>query len=138
MSTVRNAHGHCITFSGDVPRVNGQLAVSRAFGDKSLKSHLSSDPDIRSEDVTADSDLLILASDGLWKVCSLPSLLVTDQLISYCIHLTNPIQVMSNEEAVDIARKYKDPQAAARLLTMEAVNRVSKDDISCIVVQLRA
>ncbi|KAG6496482.1 hypothetical protein ZIOFF_044349 [Zingiber officinale] len=98
---------------GDVPRVNGQLAVSRAFGDKSLKSHLSSDPDIRSEDVTADSDLLILASDGLWKV-------------------------MSNEEAVDIARKYKDPQAAARLLTTEAVNRVSKDDISCIVVQLRA
>ena len=60
-----------IMISGDVPRVNGQLAVSRAFGDKSLKSHLSSDPDIRFEDVTADCDLLILASDGLWKVCIL-------------------------------------------------------------------
>ncbi|XP_042400468.1 probable protein phosphatase 2C 10, partial [Zingiber officinale] len=113
VSTVRNAHGQCITFSGDVPRVNGQLAASRAFGDKSLKSYLSSDPDIRSEDVTADIDLLILASDGLWKV-------------------------MSNEEAVDIARKHKDPQAAARPLATEAVNRVIKDDISCIVVQLRA
>ncbi|XP_042407141.1 probable protein phosphatase 2C 9 [Zingiber officinale] len=111
--SIENRGGFVSNMPGDVPRVNGQLAVSRAFGDKSLKSHLSSDPDIRSEDVTADSDLLILASDGLWKV-------------------------MSNEEAVDIARKYKDPQAAARLLTTEAVNRVSKDDISCIVVQLRA
>ena len=44
---------------GDVARVNGQLAVSRAFGDKNLKSHLRSDP-----------DLLILASDGLWDVVS--------------------------------------------------------------------
>ncbi|XP_074558837.1 putative protein phosphatase 2C 41 isoform X3 [Curcuma longa] len=111
--SIENRGGFVSNMPGDVPRVNGQLAVSRAFGDKSLKSHLSSDPDIRSEDVTADSDLLILASDGLWKV-------------------------MSNEEAVDLARKYKDPQAAARLLTTEAVNRVSKDDISCIVVQLRA
>lgn len=45
---------------------------------------------------------------------------------------------MSNEEAINIARKAKDPQAAARQLTTEAVNRVSKDDISCIVVQLGA
>lgn len=57
--------------SGDVPRVNGQLAVSRAFGDKSLKSHLRSDPDIRCENVTGETELLILASDGIWKVSSL-------------------------------------------------------------------
>lgn len=54
--------------TGDVPRVNGQLAVSRAFGDKSLKSHLRSDPDIRDINVDANTDILILASDGLWKV----------------------------------------------------------------------
>lgn len=54
--------------SGDVARVNGQLAVSRAFGDKNLKSHLSSDPDVTNADVDAETDLLILASDGLWKV----------------------------------------------------------------------
>lgn len=45
---------------------------------------------------------------------------------------------MSNEEAVNIARRFKDPQAAARQLTTEALNRDSKDDISCIVVRLRA
>ncbi|WOL02749.1 putative protein phosphatase 2C 9 [Canna indica] len=111
--SIENRGGFVSNMPGDVPRVNGQLAVSRAFGDKSLKSHLRSDPDIRFEDVTTDSDILILASDGLWKV-------------------------MSNEEAIDIARKCKDAQAAARQLTTEAVSRVSKDDISCIVVQLRA
>ena len=53
---------------GDVARVNGQLAVSRAFGDKNLKSHLRSDPDIQQANIDAETELLILASDGLWKV----------------------------------------------------------------------
>lgn len=53
---------------GDVARVNGQLAVSRAFGDKNLKSHLRSDPDMKTVDIDSDTELLILASDGLWKV----------------------------------------------------------------------
>ena len=54
--------------SGDVARVNGQLAVSRAFGDINLKSHLRSDPDVQHRDIDQDTELLILASDGLWKV----------------------------------------------------------------------
>uniref|UniRef100_M1AY01 Protein phosphatase 2c n=1 Tax=Solanum tuberosum TaxID=4113 RepID=M1AY01_SOLTU len=98
--------------SGDVARVNGQLAVSRAFGDKNLKSHLSSDPDVTNADVDAETDLLILASDGLWKV-------------------------MSNQEAVDIVRKVKDPEKAAKQLAIEALVRESKDDISCIVVRFK-
>ncbi|KAK8708330.1 hypothetical protein V6N13_059374 [Hibiscus sabdariffa] len=97
---------------GDVPRVNGQLAVSRAFGDKSLKSHLRSDPDIQNTNVDNNTDILILASDGLWKV-------------------------MNNQEAVDIARKIKDPLKAAKQLIAEAVQRDSKDDISCVVVRFR-
>lgn len=101
---------HLLT--GDVPRVNGQLAVSRAFGDKSLKSHLRSDPDILDMNIDANCDILILGSDGIWKV-------------------------MTNQDAVDIARRVKDPQKAAEQLTAEALNRDSKDDISCVVVRLR-
>lgn len=56
--------------AGDVPRVDGQLAVARAFGDKSLKDHLSVEPDIKEVRITAETELLILASDGLWKVRS--------------------------------------------------------------------
>ena len=47
------------------------------------------------------------------------------------------IQVLSNEEAIDIARKTRDPQKAAKQLVAEALNRESKDDISCIVVRFR-
>ncbi|KAK1263819.1 putative protein phosphatase 2C 41 [Acorus gramineus] len=110
--SIETRGGFVSNMPGDVPRVNGQLAVSRAFGDKSLKSHLSSDPDIRYMETNYDAELLILASDGLWKV-------------------------MSNQEAVDLARKIKDPLAAAKELIAEALNRDSKDDISCIVVQFK-
>lgn len=105
--------GFVSNMPGDVPRVNGQLAVSRAFGDKSLKSHLSCEPDITVQDICSDSQLLILASDGLWKV-------------------------MNNQEAIDLAIKIKDPQVAAKQLIAEAVNRDSKDDISCVVVRFRS
>ncbi|GFZ10057.1 protein phosphatase 2C family protein [Actinidia rufa] len=97
-----------LSYYGDVPRVNGQLAVSRAFGDKSLKLHLRSDPDIQDTNIDSTTEILILASDGLWKV-------------------------MENQEAVGIARRVRDPQKAARQLTAEALKRESKDDISCVV-----
>ncbi|BAF14862.2 Os04g0451900, partial [Oryza sativa Japonica Group] len=98
--------------SGDVPRVCGQLAVSRAFGDRNLKSLLKSEPDIKVEDIDYTAELLVLASDGLWKV-------------------------MNNQEVVDVAKRFKDPQAAAKQLTAEALKRDSKDDISCVVVRFR-
>ncbi|KAK9285143.1 hypothetical protein L1049_024328 [Liquidambar formosana] len=104
--------GFVSNIPGDVPRVDGQLAVARAFGDKSLKMHLSSEPDVIVEMVGDDSDFIILASDGLWKV-------------------------MSNQEAVDSIKHIKDAQSAAKHLTEEALCRKSKDDISCIVVKFR-
>lgn len=110
--SIERKGGFVSNMPGDVARVNGQLAVSRAFGDKSLKSHLRSDPDIQNRHVDGSYDLIVLASDGLWKV-------------------------MDNQEAVDIARRFKDPQKAAKQLTAEALKRDSKDDISCIVVRFR-
>ena len=57
-----------LMLTGDVPRVDGQLAVARAFGDRSLKLHLSSDPDVTVEVIDDDAEFIILASDGIWKV----------------------------------------------------------------------
>ncbi|GMY28424.1 probable protein phosphatase 2C 44 [Fagus crenata] len=102
--------GFVTSLPGDVPRVNGQLAVARAFGDQSLKAHLSSEPDIRHVPIDSTIELVILASDGLWKV-------------------------MKNQEAIDLVKHIKDPQAAAKRLTTEALARKSKDDISCIVIR---
>ncbi|KAK3007875.1 hypothetical protein RJ639_014797 [Escallonia herrerae] len=99
-----------VILTGDVPRVDGQLAVARAFGDKSLKRHLSSEPDVLVEVIDDDAEFIILASDGLWKV-------------------------MSNQEAADSIKNIKDAQAAAKHLAQAAQSRKSRDDISCIVVR---
>ncbi|XP_021776392.1 probable protein phosphatase 2C 9 isoform X2 [Chenopodium quinoa] len=66
--SIEDRGGFVSNMPGDVARVNGQLAVSRAFGDKNLKSHLRSDPDVKQADIGPDTDLIILASDGLWKL----------------------------------------------------------------------
>lgn len=69
-------------FSGDVPRVNGQLAVARAFGDQSLKAHLSSEPDVRHVPIDSNIEFVILASDGLWKVSYYGILWITNFSVS--------------------------------------------------------
>ncbi|VFR01598.1 unnamed protein product [Cuscuta campestris] len=109
---IESKGGFVSNLPGDVPRVDGQLAVARAFGDKSLKRHLSSEPDVKTELIDDEVDFIILASDGLWKV-------------------------MTNQEAVDAIKKVKDAESAAKLLAEAAVVRKSKDDISCIVVKFQ-
>ncbi|XP_010447984.1 PREDICTED: probable protein phosphatase 2C 58 [Camelina sativa] len=102
--------GFVSNIPGDVPRVDGQLAVARAFGDKSLKIHLSSEPDITHQAIDDHTEFILFASDGIWKV-------------------------LSNQEAVDAIKSIKDPHAAAKHLIEEAIAKKSKDDISCIVVK---
>lgn len=42
--------------------------MTRAFGDGSLKEHISVRPNIEFVEIHDDTKFLILASDGLWKV----------------------------------------------------------------------
>lgn len=42
--------------------------MRRAFGDEKLKEHITSEPDIFVETIDSDTQFIILASDGLWKV----------------------------------------------------------------------
>ncbi|XP_014523542.1 probable protein phosphatase 2C 39 [Vigna radiata var. radiata] len=48
---IKNSGGFVSNFLGDVPQVDGRLTVSRAFGDKSLKKHLSSKPFVTVENI---------------------------------------------------------------------------------------
>ncbi|KAK5834108.1 hypothetical protein PVK06_017981 [Gossypium arboreum] len=64
--SIENRGGFVSNFPRDVARVDGQLAVARVFGGKSLKKHLTSEPDVRIETIDDDTDLIILASDGSW------------------------------------------------------------------------
>lgn len=42
--------------------------MSRAFGDSTLKEHISSDPDVIVEMIEDEAEFIILAGDSLWKV----------------------------------------------------------------------
>lgn len=77
--------------------MNGQLAVSRAFGDKNLKTHLRSDPDVTNADIDASTEILILASDGLWKVLVFPLNYYIEKksLKIVCINFNEPFQVFN-------------------------------------------
>ncbi|CAN6977546.1 unnamed protein product [Brassica oleracea var. botrytis] len=106
---VERKGGFISTKPGNVPRVDGQLAMTRAFGDGRLKEHISVRPDIEIVQIHGDTKFLIFASDGLWKV-------------------------MSNEEAWDEIKEVRNAEKAAKALVDEALARGSKDDISCVVV----
>ncbi|XXG41358.1 hypothetical protein AAC387_Pa01g1835 [Persea americana] len=54
----------------NVPRVDGQLAMARAFGDERLKEHISSEPDVVMKMMEGKTEFTILACDGLWGCCS--------------------------------------------------------------------
>ncbi|XP_010472029.1 PREDICTED: probable protein phosphatase 2C 17 isoform X2 [Camelina sativa] len=111
-SMIESKGGFVTNRPGDVPQVNGLLAVSRVFGDKNLKAYLNSEPDIKDVTIESHTEFLILASDGISKV-------------------------MTNQEAVDVVKKVRDPKEAAKQLIAEALKRNSKDDISCIVIRFR-
>ncbi|URE15507.1 hypothetical protein MUK42_12113 [Musa troglodytarum] len=117
-------------------RVFGVLAMSRSIGDHYLKPWIIPVPEVTIVPRCREDECLILASDGLWDV-------------------------MSNEEVCDIARRRillwhkkngivaspvnhrgeeADPaaQAAADCLSKLAIQKGSKDNITVIVVDLKA
>ena len=98
--------------TGDHWRVDGLVSVARAFGDESLKQHISARPDLADLVIDLSCEFLILGSNGLWAV-------------------------FTNQEVVDIVHKTKDPKRAAQELVSEARSRRSEDDISCLVIQFR-
>ncbi|GER37129.1 protein phosphatase 2c [Striga asiatica] len=124
--------GKVINWDGH--RVSGVLAVSRSIGDRYLRPYVIADPELMIVPRTKEDECLILASDGLWDV-------------------------MTNNEACDLARKrillwHKkngptlpkerghgvDPAAhdAADYLSRVGLQRGSRDNISVVVVDLKA
>ena len=129
---IEEAGGKVIQWNGH--RVFGVLAMSRSIGDRYLKPWIIPEPEVTFIPRAKDDECLILASDGLWDV-------------------------MSNEEACDLARRrillwHKkngselssvrgegiDPaaQAAAEYLSNRATQKGSKDNITVVVVDLKA
>ena len=64
MRRIASFGGSVINCMG-VPRVNGILAVARAFGNYGIRHVIKADPDIFQRRVSDEDDFLVLASDGL-------------------------------------------------------------------------
>lgn len=90
------------------------LAVSRAFGDRSLKtptSLVSCEPEVKRVTVQDDDLFLVLACDGVWDV-------------------------LSEQEAVDIALPhFHDAKAAADAIVKAAYKKGSVDNLTATVIQ---
>ncbi|KAG6609588.1 Phosphomevalonate kinase [Phytophthora cinnamomi] len=90
------------------------LAVSRAFGDRSLKTPtplVSCDPETKRFQVQGDDLFLVMACDGIWDV-------------------------LSNQEVVDIALPlFRDAKAAADAIVKAAYKKGSVDNLTVTVVQ---
>ncbi|CAL9235545.1 unnamed protein product, partial [Arabidopsis halleri] len=107
---VESKGGFVFQKPGNVPRVDGQLAMSRAFGDRGLKEHISVRPNIEIVEIHDDTKFLILASDGLWKVSinEWTIIIRTKDLYHPKIGLNLDrflCQVMSNDEVWDQVKK---------------------------------
>ena len=53
--------------------VQGSLAVTRSLGDRKYKKFVSCEPDVHEYDISAEDQMVVMASDGFWDV-HLPSI----------------------------------------------------------------
>lgn len=89
-----------------VPRVMGNLALSRSLGDFRLSPYVSWVPDVFRVDFDDKNRYIIVATDGLWDV-------------------------LSSQDAIDIANKHgTDPAKVCRTLLTTARQRGSGDNIT--------
>lgn len=111
-------------------RVQGVLAVSRAFGDRRLKAYVSAEPEIKQWSLQDGDDFLILASDGVWDVLSSQTA-VDIVKASLCENGTD-----SSSTNGIMTGASNDIKEAARRLTNHAYSSHSMDNITSLVINL--
>ncbi|XP_062202639.1 probable protein phosphatase 2C 77 [Phragmites australis] len=111
---IESSGGYVSRGSSGVWRVQDCLAVSRAFGDVSMKPWVTCEPEVSRRRLTPDCRFLLVASDGLWDK-------------------------VSSQEAVDVisAAWTGTPVGSCKDLVAMAKSRGSRDDITVMVVDLQ-
>ncbi|XP_030525168.1 protein phosphatase 2C 16 [Rhodamnia argentea] len=127
------AGGKVIQWNGY--RVFGVLAMSRSIGDRYLKPWIIPQPEVMFVPRAREDECLILASDGLWDVMTNEEACKVARKQILLWHKKNgvPSSPLDRGKGIDPAA-----QAAAEYLSMLALEKGSKDNISVIVVDLKA
>lgn len=103
-------------------RINGNLALSRAIGDRSERPYVSSTVDISHNDIDEElDDFVVIATDGLWDVMS------SQEVVTY-VHDTLTLSTIEEQETIR-----KD---MAKYLAEAALDRGSLDNITVIILWL--
>jgi serine/threonine protein phosphatase PrpC len=97
-------------------RVNGNLALSRAVGDRSERPHVTAEPEIVAVPVQEEGDeFIILATDGLWDV-------------------------LESNEAVDLIQKLVEQglprDQVATWMVEESIRRGTYDNVTVVIIWL--
>ena len=97
-------------------RVNRNLALSRAIGDRSERPHVTADPEIITVPLLEDEDeFIIVATDGLWDV-------------------------MESNEAVDLVQRLVQQglprEQVATWLVEESTRRFTYDNVTVVIIWL--
>lgn len=132
-SRIEAAGGKVIQWNGH--RVFGVLAMSRSIGDRYLKPWIIPDPEVTFIARAKEDECLILASDGLWDVMSNEEVCEIARKRILVWHKKNGVSSLPQErgEGIDPAA-----QAAAETLSNRALQKGSKDNITVIVIDLKA
>ncbi|KAK4412653.1 putative protein phosphatase 2C 6 [Sesamum alatum] len=129
---IEAAGGKVIQWNGH--RVFGVLAMSRSIGDRYLKPWIIPDPEVMFVPRAREDECLILASDGLWDVMTNEEVCDMARKRILLWHKNNGATLPSERgEGIDPAA-----QAAAEYLSNRALQKGSKDNISVVVVDLKA
>ncbi|PWA84789.1 protein phosphatase 2C 6 [Artemisia annua] len=130
---IEAAGGKVIQWNGH--RVFGVLAMSRSIGDRYLKPWIIPDPEVTFIPRAKEDECLILASDGLWDVMSNEEVCEIARKRILVWHKKNGATNLPQErgEGIDPAA-----QAAAESLSNRALQKGSKDNITVIVIDLKA
>lgn len=116
-------------------RVNGMLAISRAFGDHQLKMPalrndvVSNEPDITSTELTDQDMFVIVACDGLWDV-------VDDQeSVNLVLEgIRELMQLAPNIGQEGHQQRRSMAEILSRMLIEEALARGTSDNVSCLML----
>ncbi|GMH10763.1 hypothetical protein Nepgr_012604 [Nepenthes gracilis] len=129
---IEAAGGKVIHWNGQ--RVFGVLAMSRSIGDRYLEPWIIPNPEVMFIPRAKEDECLILASDGLWDVMTNGEACETARKRILMWHKKNDVK-LPLERGIGI-----DPaaQAAANCLSNRALQKGTKDNITVVVVDLKA
>eukprot|EP00164_Ancoracysta_twista_P003442 GFYU01004593.1.p1 GENE.GFYU01004593.1~~GFYU01004593.1.p1 ORF type:complete len:738 (-),score=196.32 GFYU01004593.1:144-2219(-) len=98
----------------DTWRVGGALQVTRALGDLRHKPYVTAEPEVITRELQEGDHFLVMATDGVWDY-------------------------VSNQEAVNmVLDTVKVPNMCAKRIVLDAYSRGSDDNLTLVVVFLRA